>query len=736
MKKIFSKRTGVQSVLALILCMVLCMTTACGAQGVVSTETSTSETASGNGEGTMVDSLYDVDIFERSTAKIDPNEGARPETKEGTTSFRTMSFNIQMDLQKDENNVPSEAGLNRIEAVRQEILYYEPDFLGIQEDRDIWHNYLNLEGYKVIMDTGISGSVERCAIFYKEGIKLLKAGTMWLSDNGTANGTALTVADLLEEGGRYQMSEEHLAMLGITKDTTDDFLYAQQTTYVDKDGNTKTLDNSYYVYINGREMTYGVFDLNGQIVIYVNTHLQNRKQNAAYYNDALARLRNLERVKHFDKLQAVVDELKVQWPDALVHITGDFNDLPGTDIYNTACLDYGYQDAALVAPESYDFAGGSWNNAFSVDDQGDNYPSSKEGTESDNLDYCFVEPGITVEKCRIGDGKATITAIDGSEKTIYTSDHRPVIVDLSVKTETTCAVIDMAAENAAKADDPNAPSVYSGTPDTSWYTGDQTEYTLTTADQLMGISVLRDESAGEITFEGVTIKLGRDMVLNEGTLEEVMMRDAGNYAWKRLNSAYTFMGTFDGQGHTISGLYMNLSNHGKAAMFGAVGGNAVLKDFTLDNVVFSGSTESKDTMGVLASRISEDYTDVLFSGITVNAYLLESSAPMDYVGGLVGRVDEMLDIKLTIENCTFNGKIQFTEGTCIGGLIGRVYNRNAVVTINNCAVNADLTADDYCGGMVGYVGDNATVVTEGCTYNGTLTSNGQKGDTIGNPDEQ
>ena len=76
------------------------------------------------------------------------------------------------------------------------------------------------------------------------------------------------------------------------------------------------------------------------------------------------------------------------------------------------------------------------------------------------------------------------------------------------------------------------------------------------------------------------------MVLNEGTLEEVMMRDAGNYAWKRLNSAYTFMGTFDGQGHTISGLYMNLSNHGKAAMFGAVGGNAVLKDFTLDNLEF------------------------------------------------------------------------------------------------------------------------------------------------------
>ena len=97
MKKIFRKRTGVQSVLALILCMVLCMATGCGqTQTVISSETNASETtAAENSQETTESAKYDVDIYTRSTASVDPNEGARPEALDGTTSFRVMSFNVQ-----------------------------------------------------------------------------------------------------------------------------------------------------------------------------------------------------------------------------------------------------------------------------------------------------------------------------------------------------------------------------------------------------------------------------------------------------------------------------------------------------------------------------------------------------------------------------------------------------------------------------------------------------------------
>ena len=41
---------------------------------------------------------------------------------------------------------------------------------------------------------------------------------------------------------------------------------------------------------------------------------------------------------------------------------------------------------------------------------------------------------------------------------------------------------------------PQNASVYSGTPDISWYTGDKTEYVLTTAEQFAGFLELRQSS--------------------------------------------------------------------------------------------------------------------------------------------------------------------------------------------------------------------------------------------------
>ena len=38
---------------------------------------------------------------------------------------------------------------------------------------------------------------------------------------------------------------------------------------------------------------------------------------------------------------------------------------------------------------------------------------------------------------------------------------------------------------------PTNASIYSGTPDTTWYTGDKTEYVLTTADQLAGLNKIQ-----------------------------------------------------------------------------------------------------------------------------------------------------------------------------------------------------------------------------------------------------
>ena len=143
--------------------------------------------------------------------------------------------------------------------------------------------------------------------------------------------------------------------------------------------------------------------------------------------------------------------------------------------------------------------------------------------------------------------------------------------------------------------DPNA-SVYSGTPDTSWYEAGKTEFTLTSADQFAGFLELRSET---VNFEGVTVKLGCDMVINQGSSEEIKARGADNHQLRKIPSTMPFKGTFDGQGHTISGVYMQLTDSAVSGLFGSIGGNATFGNFNLINSYFGGPTtgEGKDTMG-------------------------------------------------------------------------------------------------------------------------------------------
>ena len=107
--------------------------------------------------------------------------------------------------------------------------------------------------------------------------------------------------------------------------------------------------------------------------------------------------------------------------------------------------------------------------------------------------------------------------------------------------------------------------------DTSWYDAynetTTTEYTIATKEELYGLAQL--VNAGK-SMEGKTIYLVSDIVVNKESMDPT---DYANGAWAAAENkfvqwvpigggtnSYTlanqFAGTFDGQGHTISGLYM------------------------------------------------------------------------------------------------------------------------------------------------------------------------------------
>ncbi|MBQ8432139.1 MAG: endonuclease/exonuclease/phosphatase family protein [Clostridia bacterium] len=353
---------------------------------------------------------------------------ADPTPEEPTTAtLRVMSFNIWGTMAKNGDGSLTDATKNRIIAIRQEILNHNPDVLGLQEDAPAWIDVLDLEehGYTVLYDNTIA-SGENCSIWYKSDMKLLESGSFWLTDSGEP-GAALTIRDLFEENGAYQLSAEYLTQLQLTSAMQNTVLTSTRRNYIDDDGVLQSSGG--YQYLNKRRMTYAVFEIEGQPVLYVNTHLQHRSPNADYATKAFTQLRNLERIKQFHLIQKQIAIIESNYEDLLVTISGDFNDIPDSDIHKEVLKSY--TDTSLVAKKSFGYTQSSMNLAFEDAAQGDNYPSPNETKRGNKLDYIFIsKEGFTVAVYRTCSGKATITAVDGTQKTIYTSDHCPILTDL------------------------------------------------------------------------------------------------------------------------------------------------------------------------------------------------------------------------------------------------------------------------------------------------------------------
>lgn len=181
-------------------------------------------------------------------------------------------------------------------------------------------------------------------------------------------------------------------------------------------------------------------------------------------------------------------------------------------------------------------------------------------------------------------------------------------------------------------------------------------------------AVKADDGKGTYNLSGVSFYLANDIALT-GTWTPV-----GNAA---LYPGDFFAGTFDGCGHTISGL--NVQGQG---LFAAI------NQATIRNLNVSGTVNS-----------------------TVN-----------YVGGIVGKVQAG-----TIENCSFSGSVSSSKSKAyVGGIAGGLYSAN--VTISGCANTADVTGG-YAGGILGFWKKAATI--QNCYNTGSITGSDKAGGIVG-----
>ena len=202
-------------------------------------------------------------------------------------------------------------------------------------------------------------------------------------------------------------------------------------------------------------------------------------------------------------------------------------------------------------------------------------------------------------------------------------------------------------------------SVWDGTADVSWYDESQTEFTITTAEQLAGLAELVNEGKN---FDEKTVKLGADIILNENSEN---YRDWENQApqneWIPIGGNYSdpsFCGTFDGNGYTIKGLYCKgeegMNNCG---LFGMIS--------TLYSMHDSDGTKIQNV------KIIDSY----FEGHTNNV-----------VGGITGQAG----INAIISNCSFNGLLKGYNVQHIGGICGESVAQGNI----NCEIKGCYNAGD------------------------------------------
>ena len=270
--------------------------------------------------------------------------------------------------------------------------------------------------------------------------------------------------------------------------------------------------------------------------------------------------------------------------------------------------------------------------------------------------------------------------------------------------------------------------------DTSWYTGNASTYTLTTAPQLMGLA----ELAKTNSFAGVTIKLGADITLNEVDATTLAAWKAGtttpSRVWTPIGNATTpFAGTFDGQGNSIIGLYLNATSDA-AGLFGTTAATAVIKDFEL---IDSYMKSTKAYLGMIGEGAF-----VKIENVYTNAIMYTEG---NYVGGFIGRVMGA-GAEMHISNCWFAGEIIQTVGNvgAVGGFVGQTAQSTSgdrpILAFQNCLNTGSLSGYNRVGGFIGWhsYGNKQTDNTfDNCLMVGSVTSDNSsanKGMFIGHAD--
>ena len=227
------------------------------------------------------------------------------------------------------------------------------------------------------------------------------------------------------------------------------------------------------------------------------------------------------------------------------------------------------------------------------------------------------------------------------------------------------------------------------------YTDDgQGNYTVTSAEGLKNIAKLVNEQWNL----GINITLTADIDLS-GT----------NWTPIGIDYNHRYAGTFDGGGHTITGLAVTGSDN-YAGLFGYIDEGGTVKDVTLKDV----KTATTNSDGYAGGVAGYSYGNI--ENCSVSGSVSGSGSSSD-VGGVVG-----CQIGGSITGCNSSATVNGMGS--VGGVVGQT-NLGAILTA--CYATKDVTLESnnsnstYAGGVVGYNGGGTLTA---CYATGSVTGSG------------
>lgn len=210
------------------------------------------------------------------------------------------------------------------------------------------------------------------------------------------------------------------------------------------------------------------------------------------------------------------------------------------------------------------------------------------------------------------------------------------------------------------------------------------------------------------SYAGYTVNLTEDV-------------DLIKYQWSPIGkSGKPFQGTFNGQDHIISNLFINKPFTSDVGLFGFTT-NGEVKNFTLHNAFVKGYL---DVGAIAGTPYTSKYTNISLTGdVKVDGYA--------YVGGMFGKnaYADLTDLTIKVDEGSYVNADSEYYRTYVGGLVG--FMGEDPHTVKNVTSNIDVIGSTCdVGGITGIAHYNNTFINCHSSGNVTLKSANDAGDEL------